>query len=262
MDIRLDGRTALVTGGSKGLGLATAARFAASGANVAILARDAALLDAAAAQARQVARGDVEPFVCDVSRLDDLEATYAAVVARFGKVDILLNNAGAHMSGAFEAVTEEMWRQDIDLKLLAAVRLCRLCLPDMKARGWGRILNTLNIYAKAPAANSTPTAVTRAATLALTKALSAEGAPFGVLVNGLVVGVIESDQLRRGWEAGGRKLPWEEFLKRAAERLRIPMARVGLAEEYANVACFLASDAASYVTGCAINVDGGLSPGI
>jgi NAD(P)-dependent dehydrogenase (short-subunit alcohol dehydrogenase family) len=260
MEIRLDGRTALITGGSKGLGLATAARFAASGANVAILARDRATLEAAAVQAAKGARGAVEAFPCDVSKLDDIEAVYRAVNARFGTVDILVNNAGAHMSGAFEDITEEMWRQDIDLKFLAAVRLSRLCFPDMKARNWGRILNTLNIFAKAPRARTTPTAVTRAAAMALTKALAAEGAPYNILVNGLVVGVIESDQLRRAYETGGSKGEWKDFLKRAAERSQIPMGRIGRAEEYANVACFLASNAASYVTGCTVNIDGGLSP--
>jgi len=260
MEIKLDGRTALITGGSKGLGLATAARFAASGADVAIVARDNAILEAAAAEAGRGARGKVEAFSCDVSKLEDIEATYAAVNARFGKVDILVNNAGAHASGAFEEITEEMWRQDIDLKLLAAVRLSRLCFPDMKARRWGRIINTLNIFAKAPRARTTPTAVTRAAAMALTKALSAEGAPYNILVNGLVVGVIESDQLRRAYEAGGAKGEWEDFLKRSAERAQIPMGRIGRAEEFANAACFFASDAASYVTGCTLNVDGGLSP--
>ncbi len=262
MDIRLTGRTALITGGSKGLGLASAVRMAASGANVAIVARDQATLAAAVDEVRKTALGEVEAYRCDVTSLAEIEATYAAAKARFGAVDIIMNNAGAHMSGPFESLDEARWKADIDQKLMAAVRFSRLAFPDMKARGWGRILNSLNIYAKAPSAGSAPTSVTRAAGIALTKTLSNEGAAHGVLVNGIVVGLIDSDQHRRGWAAGGSTRTYEEFLGRVAERARVPMGRVGRAEEFANVACFLASDAASYVTGCVIHVDGGLSPGI
>jgi 3-oxoacyl-[acyl-carrier protein] reductase len=259
MEIRLDGRVALITGGSSGLGLATARRMAQSGAAVAVVARGKEALDAAAELVRGDG-GDVEAFVCDVSRLEDIEATYRAVVARFGKVDILVNNAGAHASGAFETLDEEAWKQDIDLKLMAAVRLSRLAFPDMKARSWGRIINVLNIFAKAPRARTAPTAVTRAATMAMTKALAGEGAAYNVLVNGLVVGVIESDQMVRSWKARGSQGDFGEFLQAAAKSSGVPMGRLGKPEEFANVACFLASDAASYVTGTTINVDGGLSP--
>lgn len=259
MEIRLDGRVALVTGGSRGLGLATARRFVQSGAKAALVARD----EAALAEAVNIVRGEggeAEAFVCDVSKVEDIEATYRAVVARFGKVDILVNNAGAHASGPFETLDEAAWKQDIDLKLLAAVRLCRLAFPDMKSRNWGRIINVLNIFAKAPKARTAPTAVTRAATMAMTKALAGEGAAHNVLVNGLVVGIIESDQLMRAWKAGGSQGEFADFLAAAAKRSDVPMGRLGKPEEFANVACFLASDAASYVTGTTINVDGGLSP--
>lgn len=262
MDIRLDGRTALITGGSKGLGLATATQMAASGADVAIVARDAAALAQAVVQARAGARGDVEAFVCDVTDPDQIAQCCDEVRGRFGAVDILLNNAGSHMSGPFDSLSEEAWRADIDQKLMASVRFSREVFPQMKARGWGRILNTLNIYAKAPGAGSAPTSVTRAAQIALTKTLSNEGAARGVLVNGIVVGLVDSDQHHRAWVARGSKGTYEEFLQRVAERGQVPMGRVGRGEEFANVACFLASDAASYVTGCVINVDGGLSPGI
>src|SRR4051812_17433015 len=168
MEIRLHGRAALVTGGSRGLGLATARRYAQSGAAVALVARDRGALDEAVAAVLSEG-GEAEGFVCDVSRPEDIEATYRAVVDRFGKVDILVNNAGAHASGAFETLDDAAWMQDIDLKLMAAVRLSRLAFPDMKARNWGRIINVLNIYAKAPRARTAPTAVTRAATMAMTK---------------------------------------------------------------------------------------------
>ena len=260
MNIDLSGRVALVTGGSKGLGLAMGARFAASGADVALVARDAAALDAAAERLRKSARGRVETVRCDVSKLEDVEAAYAAVNARLGKVDILVNNAGAHASGRFETITEAQWAEDIDLKLLAAVRFSRLAFPEMKTRKWGRILNILNVFAKAPVAGTAPTAVTRAATMALTKAMAGEGAAHNVLVNGLVVGLIDSDQHHRAWKARGEDGTYEAFINQIAERSRVPMKRMGTAEEFANVACFLASDMASYVTGVALNVDGGLCP--
>jgi len=259
MDIRLDGRVALITGGSKGLGLATATRMAASGANVAIVARDAATLKAGEETIRAAARGDVASFAYDISKADEVKKLYADVVKRFGKLDILVNNAGVHKSGPFENITDEEWQADIDLKFMAAVRLCRLAFPDMKSRNWGRIINTLNIFAKAPNARTNPTAVTRAATMTMAKALAAEGAPFNVLVNGLVVGIIESDQLRRGFKASGEN-DYEAFLSNAAKQIGVPMGRVGRPEEFANIACFLASDAASYITGTTINVDGGWCP--
>ena len=128
----------------------------------------------------------------------------------------------------------------------------------MKARRWGRIINVLNTGAKAPAPEGAPTAVTRAAGMALTKVLAGEGAAHNVLVNSLHVGRIESDQWVRRHAAEGGKRSLADFYAEMGKTL--PMGRVGTAEEFANMACFLASDAASYITGSAINVDGGLSP--
>jgi NAD(P)-dependent dehydrogenase (short-subunit alcohol dehydrogenase family) len=126
----------------------------------------------------------------------------------------------------------------------------------MKARRWGRVINTLNIGAKAPRPRSAPTAITRAAGLALTKVLAGEGAPHNVLVNALLVGFIEADQHVQAARKAG--IPLADYV--AARAKEIPLGRIGRAEEFANVACFLASDAGSYVTGTAINVDGGRSP--
>ena len=130
----------------------------------------------------------------------------------------------------------------------------------MRERKWGRIVNVLNIGAKAPGANSTPTSVSRAAGLALTKALSKENAPHNVLVNAMLVGLIESDQWARRHKARrARTRPTSEFLDGMAKG-RIPIGRMGKAEEFARMACFLCSDAGSFITGVAINVDGGASP--
>jgi NAD(P)-dependent dehydrogenase (short-subunit alcohol dehydrogenase family) len=257
MEIRLDGRTALITGGSKGLGLATAARSAEAGAEVAILARNAETLEAAKA-AIGAGRGTVAAFACDVTDPDALQRAYGSVLSTFGKVDILVNNAGTSQTGKFEDISDAVWQADLDLKLFAAIRLSRLVLPQMRARRWGRIINVLATAAKAPRAASAPTSVSRAAGMALTKVLASECAGDNVLVNALLVGRIVSDQIARRHRAVGTNSPLAAFIRE--QGAGIPLGRMGEAEEFANLACFLASDAGSYVTGTAINVDGGLSP--
>ena len=258
MEIRLDGRTAVVTGGSKGLGFAIAKRFAASGAEVAILARRADVVKAAADEISQESGRRVLGFSCDVSKADEVEQAYDRVIGDFGKVDILVNNAGTSRTGSFEQITDEIWQEDLDLKLFAAIRMTRLVWPQMTQRRWGRIINVLNIGAKAPRAGGAPTVVSRAAGMALTKVLAAEGAPHNVLVNALLVGVIMSDQWVRRHQAGAADVPFEEFIRDMGKD--VPLGRIGTPEEFANIACFLASDAASYIAGTAINVDGGRSP--
>jgi len=258
MDIRLDGRAAVITGGSKGIGLAIATRMAASGADVALLARRPEALEAARQAVSETARGRVLTVACDVSRAEDVARAHAEVMAGLGRVDILVNNAGTSQRGAFTTVTDEIWQADLDLKLFAAIRLARLVWPQMVERRWGRIINVLNIGAKAPKAEGAPTAVSRAAGMALTKVLAGEGAPHNILVNSLHVGLIDSDQWVRRHAQQKTGQSYDGFLAEMGKG--IPMGRVGTAEEFANVACFLASDAAGYVTGTAINVDGNLSP--
>jgi NAD(P)-dependent dehydrogenase (short-subunit alcohol dehydrogenase family) len=258
MEIRLDGRTAVITGGSKGLGLAMATRFAASGADVAILARRPDALAEARAAIAATARGRIETVPCDVAKADDVQRAFDTVMARLGRIDIVVNNAGTARTLPFEEVTDAIWQEDLDLKLFAAIRLTRLAWPQMKARGWGRVINVLNIGAKTPRAGSAPTTISRAAGMALTKVLAGEGAPHGILVNALLVGLIVTEQVRKwhGLRGGGRTL--EAFIAETGKP--VPLGRMGTAEEFANVACFLASNAAGYVTGTAINVDGGSSP--
>ncbi len=258
MDIRLDGRTALITGGSKGLGLAMAHRFVESGARVAILARGAEALEAARAAIEARQAGSVAAIACDVADAASLADAHARAVSALGPIDILVNNAGRSHAAPFESITDAQWQEDLDLKLFAAIRLARLCLPEMKRRRWGRIINVLNIGAKAPRAASVPTSVSRAAGMALTKVLAGEGAPHNVLANALLVGIIVSDQWVRRHAAAGANVAFDEFVGDLGKN--VPLGRMGTAEEFANVACFLASDAAGYVTGTAINVDGGSSP--
>lgn len=263
MDVRMDGRVAVITGASTGLGLAMAKEFAASGASVALLARKADVLAKAKAEVAKAAGKaniKIEAYSCDVSQAAPIAETWKKVEAEFGKVDIVVNNAGIAHAKPFDAITDEDWQGDLDLKLFAAIRMIRHALPGMRERKWGRIINVLNTYAKAPAANSMPTSVSRAAGLALTKVLSQENAKDNILVNAMLVGLIESDQwVRRHKTAAGEGKTYEEFLAGMAKG-RIPIGRMGKAEEFARMACFLCSDAGSFITGVAINVDGGASP--
>ena len=194
MEISLTGRSAIVTGGSKGIGFAIATRFASSGGDVAIVARGQESLDEAVKQIKQSAKGKVIGVAADVATAAGVQKAYDGAMAAFGKVDIIVNNAGTSATGPFEKLTDEAMQTDLDLKLFAALRLCRLVWPQMKERKWGRIINILNVGAKAPRANSAPTSVSRAAGMAFTKVLSGEGAPHNVLVNALLVGLIEADQ--------------------------------------------------------------------
>src|ERR1700733_8262196 len=264
MEISLHGRSAIVTGGSKGLGLAIATQFVASGANVVIAARgpDAlesaakAISDGAATVSGGNARGRIITVAGDVAKAADIKRIHAEATKAFGQVDILVNNAGVSRSGAFETLAEERMQEDLDQKLFSAIRLTRLAWPQMKERRWGRVINVLNIGAKAPRAGSAPTSISRAAGMALTKVLAGEGAPHNVLVNALLVGFIESDQHVQA--AARTNVPYADFLAQRGKT--IPLGRAGKAEEFANIACFLASDAAGYITGTAINVDGGMAP--
>ncbi len=256
MDISLAGRSAVITGGSKGIGLAIATRFAASGADVAIVARGREALDQAVKTIGAGARGRVATAQGDVAKPADIRRTYDEIMKALGKIDIVVNNAGTSSTGPFEKLTDEVLQHDFDQKLFAAIRLSRLVWPQMKERRWGRIINVLNIGAKAPRGGSAPTSITRAAGMALTKVLSHEGAPHNVLVNALLVGFIEADQHVQAAAKAG--IPLTDYMKARAKD--IPLGRIGRAEEFANLACFLVSDAGSYITGTAINVDGGRSP--
>ena len=258
MEIRMDGRTALITGGSLGLGKAMAMTFAESGANVAIVARRQDILDETKAEIEKATGAKVGAYACDVIDGAQIEKVHAAAVKELGPIDILVNNVGTSKRGPFMELSDEVWRHDIELKLFSNIRFCRLCIPHMKQQKWGRIINTLNTGAKAPSAEGGPTAISRAAGMALTKALASELAPHNILVNGLMVGRIDSDQWVQRHKNAGDNKGYDEWLADFGKGL--PMGRVGKAEEFASIACLLASDAGGYITGTAINVDGGLCP--
>lgn len=258
MQFTMSGKNALITGGSMGIGLAIAKSFAAAGANVAIVARRKDTLATAKEAIEAVAKVRVLALSADVAKAQDCTRLFKEAEAGLGQIDVLVNNAGTSRRGAFETITDEVWQDDLDLKLFGAIRLARQALPGMKARKFGRIINILNTGAKAPPAEGAPTAVTRAAGMALTKVLAGEGAKHNVLVNALLVGRIRSDQWVRRHAAEGKNQTLEEYYADMGKSL--PMGRLGTEQEFASAALFLASDAGSYINGTAINVDGGLCP--
>jgi NAD(P)-dependent dehydrogenase (short-subunit alcohol dehydrogenase family) len=254
MDLELKNKVAIVTGGSQGIGRATALRLAEEGASVVIAARGRELLDQVALEIR-AAGGRAAAVQADVSRAEDCARLVAEAVKAFGRLDILVNNAGTSATGEFESVTDDIWQADFELKLFAAIRLARLAIPHMKQQGGGRIVNITNIGAKQPRAKSMPTTVTRAAGLAFTKALSKEFAPHRILVNTVCIGLVRAGQHER--KAAKAGIAVEQLYADMAKD--IPLGRVGRAEEVANAIAFLASAAASYITGTSINLDGGTS---
>ncbi|HEV2057196.1 MAG TPA: SDR family oxidoreductase [Methylomirabilota bacterium] len=251
LDLGLGGKVAIITGGSEGLGRAAAQKLAAEGARVAICARRPDVLERTAAAIR-AAGGQVLARSVDVTQADQIAKFVAEVVREWGGVDILLNNAGTSAAASFEAVDDAAWHHDLELKLFSAVRCCRLCIPHMKKRGGGRIINITNLGAKTPAARGLPTSVSRAAGINLTKSLANEYASDKILVNTICIGLVKSAQWER--RATG---DLDAFYKDVAKR--VPLGRVGEASEFADLVAFLVSERAAFITGTAINFDGGMA---
>lgn len=256
MDLGLDGRTIIITGGSAGIGAATAQRLVREGATVVACARGAEDLEATL--------GEVDPggartlaVPLDLRLPESPEQLHRQAVARFGRVDGIVNNVGTSRRGPFGELSADDWSEDLDLKLFTAMRLVQSALPGMRERGAGSIVNMLAIGGKQPAAESMPTSVTRAAGLAFTKALSKEFGTDGIRVNAVCVGMIRSRQHDRRWQQRAPELNRDEFYRRAIEPRRVPLGRAGEPDEVAAQVALLMSDLAGYTTGTAINVDGG-----
>ena len=259
MDLLLGGKVAVVTGGSEGIGRAAAHSLGREGARVVICARRGPLLEQVAHELSKELAAEILPIVADVSQPAELERVIDAAVTRFGRLDILVNNAGTSRAMAFEEVTDQSWMEDLNLKLFAAIRASRQAIGHLRRSGGGSILNLLNIAAKQPSAASTPTSVSRAAGMALTKALSKELGKDNVRVNALLIGLVKSGQHQRRWRAAGGPGTLDEFYAEMADDRAIPLGRVAEAAEAGDLFAFLCSPRAAYLSGVALNFDGGTS---
>lgn len=255
MNLGIKGKVALVTGASQGIGFATALLLAEEGADVVICARSKESLEEAAAYIREKTGKRVIGVQADVTKEEDCRRFVESAVEQFGRVDILVNNAGTSAAQPFEQVETELWRQDLDLKLFGAIQCSRYAVPHMRKTGSGAIINVTAVGAKTPQASSLPTSVSRAAGMALTKAMSRDLAPDNIRVNTVCIGLIRSAQIERMWQLRAPGQTWEQFSRDPNHN--IPLGRIGDAEEAARVIAFLVSDAASYVTGTSVNIDGG-----
>ncbi len=258
MDLELKDTVTLITGGTDGLGLALAERLVAEGGAVAICGRDESRLAQASAKLEE-AGGDVLARRCDVEISADIESFVAAAAQRWDRIDSVVHNAGRSAAARLEATDDAAWHDDFELKVMAAVRLTRTALPYLRRRG-GAVLFTLAMAAKAPGAGSGPSSVSRAAGMALMKALSKELAPDAIRVNAILIGLIESGQWVKAATESGEEL--SAFYERLAHGAGIPLGRVGRAGEFADLGAYLLSARASYLTGTAVNLDGGLSPAV
>jgi NAD(P)-dependent dehydrogenase (short-subunit alcohol dehydrogenase family) len=262
MDLGLDGKVAIVTGGSDGIGLATARRLVGEGAKVAIVGRRVDALERAAALIDPRRQGDVLIAPGDVAAADTAKRVVDATLQRFGAIDILVNNAGTSAAKPFDDVADADWETDFQIKLWGAVRLIQQVLPTMRKSGSGRIVNVTNLAGRTPGAGSMPTSISRAAGIALTKALSKDLAADNILVNTVCIGLIKSGQHERRYAreaAPGANIDLDSRYAEDAKLRAIPLGRIGESEEAGDVIAFLVSARASYITGVAINIDGGTS---
>ena len=263
MDLGLKDKVAIVTGGSEGIGKATAISMANEGAKVVICARTQQTLDDAAKEISDITGSNVLTISADVRDPEQIEKAIQNTISAFGRLDIVVNNAGTSAGGNFETVDDEAWRNDMDLKFYAAIRFSRLAIPHMKEVGGGRIINVTNLGGKQPGPNSVPTSVTRAAGIALTKALSKDLAKHNILVNTVCIGTVKAGQHERRAaqiRTEDPSMTIDAFYGQRAQNF--PLGRVGEPNEAGDVICFLASDRASYLTGTSINIDGGTSGSI
>ncbi len=262
MDFGLHGKVALVAAASKGLGYACALGLAREGAKVALCARTQEEIERAAQRIADETGAQTLPIAADVTRPEDLDRMVEQTTARFGALHIVVPNSGGPPPGTFEMLDEEKWQLAIDSTLLSTTRLIRAALPHLKQAGWGRIVVITSTSVKQPISGLLLSNTLRAGVVGLCKTLSQEFAPYGITVNNVGPGSYDTDRLKHLYERNAQQAGISiEEAKRQMEQ-RIPLGRLGRPEELANVVVFLASEAASYVTGQTWIVDGGQTLGI
>lgn len=257
MELGLQGKVAAIAGGSEGIGRASAFRFCEEGARVAICARREDVLEKTAREIESATGGEVLTVRADITAPIDCERFIQRTMERFGRLDILVNNAGGASAMPFEQADDEVRREDVGVKLTGALRCARLAIPYMRQQGGGRIINVTTGGSIQPGVCSVPTSVTPAAGINLTKALANEYAADNILVNIICLGRVKSAQWTRRWRAQFAHTTLDEFYAKQGEL--VPLKRLGEAEDVADLVCFLASERARYITGTAINIDGGIS---
>ena len=252
MDFGLQDRVAIITGASYGIGRAIAESLSQEGAKVAICARNQEQLD----QAARALGSDVLAVQADMTQLADIENLFAQTVERYGRLDILVNNAGGtHLSQLLD-LPDEAWQENIDVNLFSVLRCSRLALPHMRQQKWGRIINLSSIFGKQPGGGMIDYNATKAAVISLTKTLADELAKDNVLVNAVCPGPVRTAL----WENAAKMINPKDpdGMIEGFAKANIPLGRFGRPEEIASLVTFLASEQASFITGSAYDIDGGM----
>lgn len=259
MDLGLKGKIAMVAGASRGLGFAIARELAREGARVSIVSREAAAAESAARKIREEFGAEVLGAAGDVRSLEAITAWHRSTIEKFGGLDLLVTNSGGPPAGNFESFDDAAWQNAFELLVLSAIRLVRLAVPSMTARGGGSILMLTSVSVKEPVPNLTLSNVIRPATAALAKSLAHELAGRKIRVNQILPGRIATDRLKELDDFGSKKagIALEDHQRRVHST--IPLGRYGDPQEFARAAAFLLSDAASYITGATLLVDGGMT---